>query len=109
MPENAIVVRERFTTEAGIYHRAEGARAHDYLEGPCGGTIGAGLPVARGAAMACPDRKVVLLQGDGSAMFTNQALWSMAMEKTDVTIVLMKNDSPAISPISWRPTISLAS
>jgi acetolactate synthase-1/2/3 large subunit len=54
------------------------------------------------------DRKVVLLQGDGSAMYTNQALWSMAMEKTNVTIVLMKNDLLAISPISWRPTISLA-
>jgi acetolactate synthase-1/2/3 large subunit len=58
--------------------------------------------------MACPDRKVVLLQGDGSAMYTNEALWSIAMEKTDVTIVLMENDLPAISPISWRPTISLA-
>ena len=96
LPENAILVREHFTTEQTVYHRTEGARAHDYLEGPCGGAIGAGLPLGLGAAVACPDRKVVVLQGDGSGMYTVQALWSMAREKADVTVVLMKNDNYGI-------------
>jgi len=54
------------------------------------------LPLALGAAIACPDRKVVHLQADGSGMYTVQALWSMAREKTDIVIVVLKNDAYAI-------------
>jgi acetolactate synthase-1/2/3 large subunit len=61
-----------------------------------GGAIGHGLPLALGAAVACPDRKAVLIQGDGCGMYTEQALWSMAREKADVTVVLLKNDDYAI-------------
>ena len=96
LPENAIVVSEHPTTDPAVYHWTEGARAHDYLEGSCGGAIGAGLPVALGAAVACPDRKTVVIEGDGCGMYTVQALWSIAREKADVTIVLVKNDSYAI-------------
>jgi acetolactate synthase-1/2/3 large subunit len=96
LPESAIVVSEHPTTDPAVYHWTEGARAHDYLEGSCGGAIGAGLPVALGAAVACPDRKTVVIEGDGCGMYTVQALWSIAREKADVTVVLVKNDSYAI-------------
>ena len=56
-----------------------------------GGSIGFSTPVATGAAVACPDRKVICMVGDGSAMYTLQALWTMAREKLDVTIVVFAN------------------
>ena len=56
-----------------------------------GGSIGQGLPVAVGAAVACPDRKVIALEADGSAMYTLQALWTMARERLDVTVVILAN------------------
>jgi len=98
MPENAILVEEA-ATNGGICELTEGARAHDLLKAVNGGAIGHGLPVALGAAVACPDRKTVLLQGDGCGMYTEQALWSMAREKADVTVVLLKNDNYAILEI----------
>jgi acetolactate synthase I/II/III large subunit len=96
LPENAIVVIDSPTTEGALYHGTEGARAHDYLFAVCGGAIGGGFPVALGAAVACPDRKTVVLEGDGSGMYTPQALWSMAREKADITVVVMKNDNYGI-------------
>lgn len=92
LPEQAILVTDSPTTEAALYSGTEGARAHDYLFGECGGAIGGGLPVGLGAAVACPDRKTVVFEGDGSGMYTPQSLWSMAREKADITIVVMKND-----------------
>ena len=56
-----------------------------------GGSIGMGLPVATGAAVACPDRKVVCLEGDGSGMYTLQALWTQAREGLDVTTLVFSN------------------
>ena len=96
LPENAILVTDSPTTEAALYHWTEGARAHDYLFGECGGAIGGGLPVGLGAAVACPDRKTVVFEGDGSGMYSVQALWSMAREKADITVVLVKNESYGI-------------
>lgn len=93
LPENAILVTDCPTSEAALFSGTEGARAHDYLVGDCGAAIGAGLPVGLGAAVASPDRKTVVLQGDGSGMYTPQTLWTMAREKADVTVVLLKNDS----------------
>jgi acetolactate synthase-1/2/3 large subunit len=61
-----------------------------------GGAIGQGLPVAVGAAIACPNRKVVALQADGSALYTIQALWTMAREDLDVTVVIFNNRSYAV-------------
>ncbi len=61
-----------------------------------GGAIGQGLPVAVGAAVACPDRPVLALQGDGSVMYTIQSLWTMAREQLDVTVIVFNNRSYAI-------------
>ena len=61
-----------------------------------GGSIGLGMPLATGAAVACPDRKVITLEGDGSAMYTLQALWTQAREGLDVTTLLFSNRSYAI-------------
>jgi acetolactate synthase-1/2/3 large subunit len=96
LPENAILVTDCPTTEGAIYLGTEGARAHDYLFADCGGAIGGGLPVGLGAAVACPDRKTVVLEGDGSGMYTPQTLWTMARENVDVTVVVLKNDSYGI-------------
>jgi acetolactate synthase I/II/III large subunit len=99
MPENAILLDEGGTNGLQICEETEGARAHDLLKAVNGGAIGHGLPLALGAAVACPDRKTVLLQGDGCGMYTEQALWSMAREKADVTVVLLKNDAYGILEI----------
>ncbi len=95
MPENAIVSDEAATCGLAMFPATANAPAHDWLT-LTGGAIGQGLPLSLGAAMACPDRKVVALQADGSAMYTVQALWSMARENTDVTVVIMNNRSYAI-------------
>ena len=58
-----------------------------------GGSIGYGMPVSVGAAVACPDRKVIALVGDGSAMYTVQSLWTMAREGLDITILIFSNGS----------------
>jgi len=96
MPEGAILIDEAATNGPPIFAATKGARAHDYLNPVNGGAIGGGLPMALGAAIACPDWKVVHLQADGSGMYTVQALWSMARESADVVVVLLKNDAYAI-------------
>jgi acetolactate synthase-1/2/3 large subunit len=95
LPENAIVVDEAITCSQPIYTATEGALAHDWMA-ITGGSIGFGLPLALGASVACPDRKVVALQADGSAAYTLQALWTMAREQSDVTVVLLNNSSYGI-------------
>ncbi|WPB85630.1 acetolactate synthase large subunit [Sediminicoccus rosea] len=92
MPEDAVLVDEAATNAPWIFAATKGARPHDYLNPLNGGAIGGGLPMALGAAIACPGRKTVLLQADGSGMYAVQALWTMAREKTDVVIILLKND-----------------
>ena len=72
LPENAIVVVECPTTEPAIYQHTEKAQGARYLQATTGGAIGSGLPVALGAAIACPGRKTVLFEGDGSGMYTNE-------------------------------------
>lgn len=95
LPENAIISDESQTSGAFSFEFFNGAPPHDWL---CltGGAIGQGLPVAAGAAVACPDRKVINLQADGSAMYTNQALWTIARENLDVCVVIYNNSSYAI-------------
>jgi len=95
LPDNAIISDEGITCAAEVFARTAGAAQHDWLA-ITGGAIGQGLPVSFGASIACPDRKVVALQADGSAMYTVQSLWSMSRENTDVVIVLLNNDSYAI-------------
>lgn len=96
MPEGAILVDEGATAGLDLFRETAAARAHDYLYAIPGAAIGGGLPVALGAAIACPGRKVIALQADGSAMYTNQALWTIAHEQCDITIVILKNDAYAI-------------
>ncbi|PRY26067.1 acetolactate synthase-1/2/3 large subunit [Aliiruegeria haliotis] len=90
MPEGAIVCNEAITAGHPIAQATRGARAHDWLNNP-GGAIGAALPLAVGAAVACPDRKVIAPTGDGSAMYNLQSLWTMARERLDVTVIVFAN------------------
>jgi acetolactate synthase I/II/III large subunit len=92
LPENAIVVDESVTTGRGFFPFTVGAPPHDWLNN-MGGSIGFGTPVAVGAAVACPNRKVIALIGDGSAMYTFQSLWTMAREGLDVCVVIFSNRS----------------
>lgn len=89
-PENAIIVNEGVSSSAAYPAIADAAPAHCELS-QTGGAIGMGMPVATGAAIACPDRAVINLQADGSAAYTVQALWTQAREKLDVTTVICSN------------------
>ncbi|HUY21458.1 MAG TPA: acetolactate synthase large subunit [Acidimicrobiales bacterium] len=95
LPEGAVVSDEGNTSGIFVAGATAGAPPHDWL---CltGGAIGQGLPVATGAAVACPDRPVLSLEADGSAMYTLQALWTQAREGLDVTTVVLGNGSYAI-------------
>jgi acetolactate synthase-1/2/3 large subunit len=95
LPANAIVVDESNTVGFLAPMATAGCAPHDWL---CltGGSIGFGLPAATGAALACRDRRVLCLDGDGSAMYTIQALWTQARERLDVTNVILANQSYAI-------------
>jgi len=95
LPEGAIISDEAATSGIGPAIYTATAAPHDHLS-LTGGAIGQGLPVATGAAVACPDRKVVCLHGDGGAMYTLQSLWTQAREKLDVTTVIFANRSYAI-------------
>lgn len=90
LPEQAIVVDESISSGRGLAGPTQHAPPHDWLTS-MGGSIGYGLPVAVGAALACPQRKVIALEGDGSAMYTLQALWTMARESLDVVVVVFAN------------------
>jgi acetolactate synthase-1/2/3 large subunit len=95
LPDQAIVVDEGVSTGRGFFPATRGAHPHDWLQN-MGGSIGIGPPLAVGAAIACPGRKVLNLEGDGSAMYTVQALWTQARENLDVTTVIFANRSYAI-------------
>jgi acetolactate synthase-1/2/3 large subunit len=95
MPEGAIVSDEANTSGLTAAAATAGAPPHDWLT-LTGGAIGQGLPVAVGAAIACPDRPVLALEAEGSAMYTIQSLWTMAREQLDVTVVIFNNSSYAI-------------
>jgi acetolactate synthase-1/2/3 large subunit len=98
LPEGAIVSEEAATSSLGAQFALVTAAPHEILS-LMGGSIGQGLPVATGAAIACPDRKVVCLHGDGGAMYTLQALWTQARERLDVTTVVFANRRYAILDI----------
>jgi acetolactate synthase-1/2/3 large subunit len=90
LPENAIVADESVTNGRNLGPSMAKAAPHDWLN-ICGGSIGWAMPIATGAAIAAPDRKVVALEGDGSGMYTLQALWTMARENLDVTVIVLAN------------------
>jgi acetolactate synthase-1/2/3 large subunit len=95
LPEGAIVVDEANTSGLWVAGATAGAPRHDWLT-LTGGAIGFGMPVATGAAVACPDRPVINLEADGSAMYTLQALWTQARQGLDVTTVMFNNRSYAV-------------
>jgi acetolactate synthase-1/2/3 large subunit len=90
IPENAIVVDESITTGRGFFPPTAAANPHDWLQN-MGGSIGFSPPVSTGAAVACPDRKVICMVGDGSAMYTLQALWTQAREGLNVVTIVFAN------------------
>lgn len=95
LPANAIVIDETISSGATYPQMMRGAAPHDWLQ-ICGGSIGIGFPLATGAAVACPNRKVVALQADGSGMYSLQALWTQAREKLDITTLILSNRAYAI-------------
>ena len=90
LPENAIVVDESMTSGREMMPATRGALPHDWLANT-GGSIGIALPLAVGAAVASPERRILCLSADGSGMYTAQALWTMAREGLNVTTVIFAN------------------
>lgn len=95
LPENAILVDESLTTGRETMSHSRGALPHDLINN-MGGSIGYSTPVATGAALACPDRQVFCMVGDGSAMYTIQSLWTQAREGLNITTIIFANNSYAI-------------
>ena len=95
LPHNAIICDEGATNGLGAFLLTGNAAPHDWLT-LTGGAIGQGLPLAIGAAIACPTQKVIALEADGSGMYTVQALWTMVREKLDITVLILNNRSYAI-------------
>ena len=95
LPEGAILVEEAVTSAGPMAALAPTLAQHDHLP-LTGGAIGEGIPLAIGAGVACPDRKVVALQADGSGMYTVQGLWTQAREQLDVVTVVYANRAYAI-------------
>lgn len=95
LPDGAVVVNEALTSGRNLFEMTQNAEAHDWLE-LTGGSIGIGIPLATGAAVACPDRRTICLQADGSGMYTLQGLWTQARENLNVTTVIYANRAYAI-------------
>lgn len=90
IPENSIVLDESITTGGEFYAQTAQSHPHDYLGGT-GGSIGWALPVGAGAAIANPDRKVIVLESDGSGMYMPQSLWTYAREQLDIVVLIFSN------------------
>jgi len=95
LPEHAIISDEANTSGFALPMALAAAPRHTLLT-LTGGSIGQGMPAATGAAIAAPDRPVLSLEADGSALYTIQALWTQARERLDVTTVLINNAAYAI-------------
>jgi acetolactate synthase-1/2/3 large subunit len=90
MPETAILSDDSLTAGPGLDRHLRHGPRHDWLI-LTGGAIGSAAPMAVGAALACPDRKVIAVSGDGAAMYALQSLWSMARERLDVVTIVCAN------------------
>jgi acetolactate synthase I/II/III large subunit len=95
IPEDAVIVDESISFGLAFYPGTRDAAPHDWLQ-LTGGAIGGGIPLATGAAVGAPGRRVINLEGDGSALYTIQALWTQAREMLDVTTVILSNRKYAI-------------
>ena len=105
LPENSIVCEEAITSVQRFFALLTFAAPHDFIM-PTGGAIGAGIPLATGAAIGCPDRKVINLQADGSAMYTVQGLWTQARENLDVTTIILPRSSAVLTIVEFDPSLS---
>ena len=103
LPEDALVSDDGVSNGLPSYLATQTAKAHDWMM-LTGGAIGMGMPLALGAAIAAPDRKVVCLSGDGAGMYTPQTLWSFAREGADVTVIVFVNHSYRILNIELYRT-----
>jgi acetolactate synthase-1/2/3 large subunit len=103
MPEGTVISDDAVTSGLPVFIQTKGARPHDWLA-LTGGAIGQGIPLAVGAAVACPGRKVLSLNGDGAAMYTVQGLWTMARESLDVTVVIFANHTYRILGVELSRT-----
>lgn len=103
LPENALVSDDGVSNSLLSFLPTQNAQPHDWMM-LTGGAIGQGMPLALGAAIGAPDRKVVCLSGDGAGMYTNQALWSMAREGADVTTIVFVNHTYRILNIELYRT-----
>jgi len=103
LPADAIIADEMISASEIVHRHLAAAPPHEVLP-VAGGAIGQGLPVAVGAAIACPDRPVIALEADGSAMYTIQALWTMAREKLNVITIILANHRYRILDIEMRRT-----
>jgi acetolactate synthase-1/2/3 large subunit len=92
MPENAIVSDDSLTAGPGLHKHLRHGPCHDWLI-LTGGAIGHAPPMAVGAALACPGRRVIAISGDGAAMYAPQSLWTMARERLDVVTIVCANRS----------------
>ena len=95
LPDQSILIDEAITLRGPFFAATKNAAPHDWLQVP-GGAIGGGLPLATGAAVGAPGRRVIAIQADGSAMYTVQALWTQARENLDVTTLILSNRKYAI-------------
>ena len=89
-PEDCIIVEEGVTAGAPYYTLAQTLKPHSHMS-LTGGAIGMGMPCALGASLACPEKRIINIEADGSAMYTVQALWSQAHEKANVTTIICSN------------------
>jgi acetolactate synthase-1/2/3 large subunit len=103
LPEDSILSDEMVSAGESVLRQLSSAARYDLLP-ITGGAIGQGLPVALGAALACPDRKVIALEADGSGMYTLQSLWTMARERLDVVTVILANRRYRILDIEMQRT-----
>jgi acetolactate synthase-1/2/3 large subunit len=103
LPQDSIIADEMISASEPVWRHLLRAAPHSFLP-ITGGSIGQGLPLATGAAIACPDRKVVALEADGSAMYTLQALWTAARENLDITVVVFANRRYRILDVEMKRT-----
>jgi acetolactate synthase-1/2/3 large subunit len=103
MPEDAIISDDAVTSGLALFTLTETAAPHDWLF-HTGGAIGQGGPMAVGAAVAAPHRKVIALLGDGAAMYTIQSLWTMARERLNVATIIFANRSYRILNVELART-----
>jgi acetolactate synthase-1/2/3 large subunit len=90
LPEGAIIADESLTSGAALARDSAGGPRHTWLT-VAGGALGQGMPAAVGAAIACPERPVIALEGDGATLYSIQSLWTMARERLDVTVIVLNN------------------